>query len=268
MIESGERLFEAQQVGPLRFECSWGEVTLLSWCHPQRQPNQDACLYLDLGEAGLVLAVADGMGGHSQGELAARLTLKALEEKVAEAVEAGNGLRAGVMDGFEAAQARVQSLGSGAGTTLVVATVDGEGMRSFHTGDSMALLLGGRGLVKHQSLDHSPTAYALRAGLIQETELLSHPERHVLLSAIGHPGLQIDVGPAVPLAVRDSLLLASDGLTDNLLNDSIIALATKGPCLESSAALATKARAKMQAGEELGKSDDLTLVLFRPRVKT
>lgn len=268
MSVSAERFFEAEEAGPFTIDSSWGEVTLLSWCHPHRKPNQDACLCLDLKGNGLVLAVADGMGGHSQGELAARLTLEALEDCVVESIRTGGGLRVGVMDGFEAAQAQVHALGSGAGTTLVVATIDGEGMRSFHTGDSMALLTGGRGLIKHQSLDHSPTAYALRAGLIKESEVLAHPERHVLLSAIGHPGLQIDVGPAVPLAVKDSLLLASDGLTDNLLGGAIIRLMKNRAGLKACAALAAKARTKMMDEGGLGKLDDLTMVLFRPRART
>ena len=264
MIQSSERLFEANLNEPIQFASSWGEALVFSQCHPAREPNQDSCLCLDFGAEGLLLAVADGMGGHRQGEVASRMTLEAVEEKVQTALLEDRGMRAGVIDGFEGAQERVSALGSGAGTTLVVATIDQEGMRSFHTGDSMALLLGGRGLIKHQTLDHSPTAYALHAGLIEKSELLSHPDRHVLLSAIGHPGLQIDVKPAVPLAVQDTLLLASDGLTDNLTTDEIVSLTTRGSAAEAIAALAARSRACMLAADESGKADDLSLVLFRP----
>ncbi len=268
MTSVGERLFEANLSSPLQFDCAWGEVQLLCQCHPLREPNQDSCLCLDLGPNGLLLAVADGMGGHRHGQLASRLALESIEEQVIQSLEDERGLRVGVMDGFELAQTRVQDLGSGAGTTLVVATIDQEGLRSFHTGDSMALLLGGRGLIKLQTLDHSPTAYALRAGLIEESELLSHPDRHVLLSAIGHPGLQIDVGPAVPLAVQDTLLLASDGLTDNLTTDEIVRLTSRGTPGEICAILGERSRATMLASDERGKPDDLSLMLFRPNSAT
>jgi serine/threonine protein phosphatase PrpC len=90
----------------------------------------------------------------------------------------------------------------------------------------------------------------------------------VLLSAIGHPGLQIDVGPAVPLAAHDTLLLASDGLTDNLTTDEIVRLTSRGTPGEICAILGERTRATMLASDESGKPDDLSLVLFRPNSAT
>jgi serine/threonine protein phosphatase PrpC len=260
------RLIErAQELGPERIETSGGTVVALSWCHPDRAPNQDALLVLDLEERGMVLAVADGMGGHSEGEVAAELALACLADCVEAAAAEERGLRAGILDGFDRAQREVSALQTDAGTTLVAASVHAGRVRTVHAGDSMALLCGGRGKVKHRTLDHSPTGYALEAGLLAEEDALTHADRHVILSAIGHPDLRTDLGPRLALAARDTLLLATDGLTDNLPTEEVVALARRGAPEQAALALAQRARATMRSEPGgIGKRDDLTLLLLRP----
>lgn len=249
---------------PVVLELGTGQVVVSSRRGPGKKVNQDGALVFER-DGVLVLAVADGMGGHADGEQASRLALASLSTSITLALEDGDELRTGVLDGFEAGHDAVESLATGAGTTLAVATIDHGTARPIHAGDSTVLLCGQRGSLKAQTVDHSPTGYAVQAGLMDEREALEHPERHVVLSALGHAGLRIDVGPEQPIAARDTLLLASDGLTDNLTTGEIVDIARKGPLEEAARTLVERAEARMAGLDDpdLGKPDDLTLVLFR-----
>ena len=91
-------------------------------------------------------------GGQPAGEQAARLALNSLAAAVECALAEGGTLRAGMLDGFEGANEAVSELGIGAGTTLVALELDGGRVRSYHVGDSMALVVGQRGKVKLQTV--------------------------------------------------------------------------------------------------------------------
>jgi serine/threonine protein phosphatase PrpC len=82
---------------------------------------------------------------------------------------------------------------------------------------------------------------------------------------LGAPDMRIEVGSQLPIAPRDTLLLASDGLSDNLRTEEIVALLRTGPLEAACDRLAELARARMHApGEgEPCKPDDLTFVAFR-----
>ena len=178
-----------------------GQVVVVTRRGPGKKVNQDGAMVLHQNGV-LVLAVADGMGGHADGEQASRLALASLSSTVSRTISDGGELHTGVLDGFEAGHDAVESLGTGAGTTLAVVTVDHGTARPIHAGDSVVLLCGQRGKVKAQTVDHSPTGYAVQAGLMDEFEALDHPERHVILSALGHAGLRIDVGAEHNIAAR------------------------------------------------------------------
>jgi serine/threonine protein phosphatase PrpC len=73
------------------------------------------------------------------------------------------------------------------------------------------------------------------------------------------------VGSAIALAPRDTLLLASDGLSDNLHMPEIVECVRKGPLVEVTRELARNARERMESGESgnPSKPDDLTFAIFR-----
>ena len=77
---------------------------------------------------------------------------------------------------------------------------------------------------------------------------MHHEERHVVSNAIGSSEMHIDVGPPVRLAARDTVLLASDGLFDNLLMKEIVAIVRKGPLERVVRDLADGALARMGGG--------------------
>jgi PPM family protein phosphatase len=261
---SGDLFLGCHHEDPISVDLPNGQVVVVSRRGPGKKVNQDGALVFER-DGVLVLAVADGMGGHADGEQASRVALASLPTSIALAMESGNELRTGVLDGFESAHDAIESIGTGAGTTLAVATIDRGTARAIHAGDSMVLLSGQRGSLKFQTVDHSPTGYAVQAGMMDEREALEHSERHVVLSALGHAGLRIDVGSEHDIAARDTLVIASDGLTDNLTTGEIIEIARKGPLLQAAEQLVERAETRMAGLDDtsIGKPDDLTVVLFR-----
>src|SRR5690606_2144872 len=102
-------------------------------------------------------------------------------------------------------------------------------IRPYHVGDSAILLTGQRGKLKMQTIAHSPIGYAVEAGLMREEEAIHHEERHVISNVIGSDQMRIEIGPPVEMARRDTLVLASDGLLDNLLPSEIVGYVRSGP---------------------------------------
>ena len=230
------------------------------------RPNEDAALLASLGREHAVLAVADGAGGEAAGVKASALALKTLAANLKRAANGDVKLREAILAGFEAANAEVSGLGVGAATTLAVAELEGRKVRTYHVGDSGALVVGQRGKRKLQTIAHSPVGYAIEAGVISERQAMSHEERHLVSNMIGSSAMKIEMSSVLELAPRDTLLLASDGLFDNLHADEILEIIRKGPLESVVARLAEKAAGRMEtpAATVPSKRDDLTFVVFRP----
>ncbi|MEQ8231158.1 MAG: protein phosphatase 2C domain-containing protein [Gammaproteobacteria bacterium] len=231
---------------------------------PERDDdNQDALLVLEHGDGTLVAAVADGAGGYPDGGAASARALEAL----ACACRAGAELpaRAAILNGFEAAHAAIKAQGGGAATTLAVIELNGATLRTYHAGDSGIVVCGQRGRLRLQSVSHSPTGYAVEAGLLDAAEALHHEDRHMVSNLLGLEPMSVEIGSPIEMAVHDTALIASDGLYDNLYLAEIIEIMRKGPLDEACAALAERARSRMLeiAPGAPCKPDDLGLVLVR-----
>ncbi len=249
-------------------EIASGEVALFSCRSPGRDgPNEDCAAVLPLGDHACVLAVADGLGGNRAGARASALAIETLEAVLREAHAAQTPLRTAVLDGIERANQAIRALGVGACTTLAAVEVDGDAIRPYHVGDSQILLIGQRGRLKLQTVAHSPVGFAVEAGLLDEGEAMHHEQRHLVSNVLGSPDMRIEVGSQQRIAARDTLLLASDGLSDNLHTDEIIALLRTGSLDAACDRLAELARTRMYApsDSEPSKPDDLTFVAFRGR---
>jgi serine/threonine protein phosphatase PrpC len=242
-------------------------VVYTTRCPEKETPNEDAVALITCGPKTGVLAVADGFGGQPAGEQAARLALQALADAVGRALEAGGTLRAGILDGFEKANEAVTDLGVGAATTLVALEIDDQRTRSYHVGDSMALLVGQRGKLKLQTVSHSPIGYIVEAGWLEEDEALHHEDRHIVSNMVGSPDMRIEIGPSLRLRPRDTLVLGSDGLFDNLPVQEIVELVRKGPLSKVAERLTAECDRRMRSPDQgqPSKPDDLTFVLYRPQ---
>ncbi len=268
----GALLIEAQLSDVASIDFLGGTAAVFSTRSPQKEtPNEDVAAIWPMGPTSGVLAVADGLGGHAGGERASRLAIetiqKTLQEAAASAPENGEpiDLRAAILNGIEAANQAVRELGTGAATTLALVEIQDRTIRTYHVGDSEILVTGQRGKVKLQTIPHSPIGYAVEAGLMEEEEAIHHEARHVISNVIGSDQMRIEMGPPTELAQRDTLLLASDGLFDNLLPDEIIEAIRSGPLDNSVGSLVEAAQGRMATGggPAPSKPDDLTVIAFR-----
>jgi serine/threonine protein phosphatase PrpC len=261
-------------------EIAGGTAAVFSTRSPQKTtPNEDVAAVLPCSPRHGVLAVADGLGGHAGGERASRLTVDTIQQTIHERVMISadpdnEPLRPAILDGIEAANEAVRAIGTGAATTLSLVEIQGHVFRSYQVGDSAILLAGQRGKLKYQTTAHSPIGYAVEAGLLAEEEAIHHDQRHMISNVLGSAEMHVEMGPAIRMAARDTLVLASDGLLDNLLPNEIVELVRTGPLDRAVGQLAAVALERMNAtctvsGENTGatpsKPDDLTIVAFRPR---
>jgi len=268
-IEVGRpRVFQRRDDGEVEVVTTpAGQAAMFSRTGPDKPgPNEDACAVVGYGEDGCVLVVADGVGGERGGSEASRLAVEALVESVCSGARAGLRIRNSILNGIDQANNAVIALGTGA-TTIAVMHIEGRSIRPYHVGDSMVLVVGQRGRIKHQNIPHGPVGYAVEAGLLNESEALHHEERNVVSNVIGAADMRIEVGPRLTIAPRDTVLLASDGLSDNLYSEEIVGGIRIGRLQASTQALADRARRRMlepRPGRP-SKPDDLTLIAFRPK---
>ena len=251
---------------PALFALAGGKAAVFSAACPEGAgANEDAAALIPLDAGSAVLAVADGLGGNPLGDHAASLAVRSLVEALAPAERERSLLRNAILNGIERANEAVAALGGGAATTLTVAEIQEDVVRPYHVGDSVILLVGQRGRIKFQSIAHSPVGFAEEAGLLREREAMAHEERHLVSNVLGSARMRIEIGPALHLARRDTLLLASDGLADNLWRREIAERVRRGTLAESAHRLAADAQRRMLAplAGEPSKPDDLTFVLFR-----
>ncbi len=227
--------------------------------------NEDTVAIVPYGPAAAVLVVADGAGGLPAGKRASLTAVNTLAASLQSAMDKTSLLRTAILNGIEAANIAVLGLANGSATTMTVITIEGRLARSYQVGDSEAIVIGQRGLIKLQTTAHSPTGFAVEAGFLDQREALHHEARHLVSNFIGTTDMRIDVGAAIELDPRDTVFLASDGLMDNVHVDEIIECVRKGPLADAVRRVVDVAgqRMKKARGGQPSKPDDLSLILFR-----
>lgn len=176
----------------------------------------------DAEEGDLMLAVSDGMGGAAAGEVASSTALTCLRdhmlahvermgsasiEELVELVE--QGVQQANQQIFEAAQANKSQKGMGATITALFLRKDTAYL--FQIGDSRAYLLRTGNLVRI-TRDQSFVGHLVEMGTITEEQAARHPQRNVILQALGsNEKLKVDIS-FIPLCAGDFLLLCTDGL--------------------------------------------------------
>lgn len=242
-----------------------GKVVVASHrCPGKESENEDAALLVEFAENHGILAVADGMGGHSGGDRAAAAVIDALTEKCGQWDSADNSVRSLIVDAFESANRQIMDWGIGAGTTVVVAEYIAAAVRIIHVGDSTALLCSNRGRIKHYTVAHAPVAQAVELGIIDEQSALDHAERNIVNNHVGDAEMRVEVGPAMKMAKRDTLTLASDGLFDNLTQEEAVGFLRAGQLVRQSKEMFREVQHRMKGRAEIsGKPDDCTFIVFR-----
>jgi serine/threonine protein phosphatase PrpC len=218
----------------------------------ERDHNEDSLYSSDP-----VFAVADGMGGAQAGEVASGMAIDALRtaqrdgdlpERMVEVVQEANAkIHASAQEDRDR---------SGMGCTLTLAVVEDGEVVLAHVGDSRAYRLRD-GLLEQVTEDHSLVGGLVRLGKLSEEEALTHPQRSVILRALG-PDDEVEVD-VLHEESRDGdvFLLCSDGLT-GMVRDEVIeeTLSTISPLEDALETL-------VECANAAGGVDNITAVAFR-----
>lgn len=251
---------------PETWPLAGGRACVFTRRRPGRETvNEDAAGLIPGAADNGVLVVADGLGGLPAGDLASSLALQHLVEHVAG--QPVDGQREAVLTGLEAANAAVLAGGQGSATTIAVAAIEGDRVRTYHAGDSMIIICGQRGKLKYQTVPHSPVGYAEASGMLDEDDAMFHNERHLVSNMVGTQEMRVEISPLLRLAPRDTLVVATDGLFDNLYVGEIIDLVRIGPLHVAANRLLAGCQERMlQTGNDHPhKPDDLAFILYRRR---
>lgn len=230
-----------------------------------RPRNEDAVLadVLPVGrDFGILLAVADGVGGQGHGDWASRRSVELLREYVAAALAAGSDPQSGLAAAFERVNETLfqeaASLHPGArpATTLAAALVIGETLWWANVGDSRVYLIGPNS-ARQLSSDHSLVAEQVRAGVLTADEAADAPFGNVITRSIGfEPQVAADCGGPIALAPGDVVLLCSDGLYRVVRDEEFASVA-------AFYAADSAARELISMACERGAPDNVSVVIYR-----
>jgi PPM family protein phosphatase len=191
-----------------------------------RPNNEDYCDFAQVDQFGCWV-VADGLGGHNGGEMAAstaahvvieqfranpEISAKALESHIAAAQEK--------ILHLQQQDAALKTMR----TTLVVLISDSRSALWAHVGDSRLYRFQSRGLIS-QTEDHSVPQSLVKAGEITADKIRGHVDRNRLLRSLGEPGTarpSVMTSPA-PLDESDAFLLCTDGFWEHVLEIEMLA---------------------------------------------
>ena len=224
-----------------------------------RSSNQDSFLVLlgkDAPAGGALLAVADGMGGHSAGEVASQMALDLLRyelSKTSSRTEQSLRTAALLANRGVYLESTLDPTLHGMGTTLVAGLLV-EGMLLIcNVGDSRMYLLRS-GVLEQMTRDHSWVSEMVAQGSLTPEQASAHPNRNIITRALGvGEYVQVDV-TRIPLRQGDRILLCSDGL-HGLVNDNTISE------ILSRKSLKRVARELVKLAKRAGGTDNITVIV-------
>jgi len=208
-----------------------------------------------------VFVVADGMGGAQAGEVASRLAVEVFERGLGDDGASASGeemLAARVKE----ANARIHEMSqaeeerAGMGTTITAAHVGEYDVAIAHVGDSRAYRMRADEFVRLTE-DHSLVEEMRRRGQLTAQEADEHPQRSIITRALGPEADVLVDTSSWRGAAGDVYLLCSDGLT------SMVPEVRVGDIVRAASTLREAGRALIEAANEAGGRDNVTVVLFR-----
>ena len=192
-----------------------------------RNHNEDSVTIIKNESEEILMAVADGMGGHKGGEIASSIAITHISKRFADSIKVGdkeeaiNFLKEVVSEAnmllYKYTEDNPESVGMG--TTIVIALLTKDYLLFGNIGDSSGFVIKDKKLYKITS-DHTLVNLLVKSGEITEEEAKDHPRKNVLMRALG---ANITVEMDVFDVERDveAILLCSDGLT-NMLDEKQI----------------------------------------------
>ena len=229
-----------------------GMTTFAASSHAGLKRDHNEDYYRTEAELGLWL-VADGVGGHADGEVAARIVGDTIVQKFSD----GESLVDAILAAHQAVLKEIDSReNSNMGSTVIALKLQGNDYELSWVGDSRAYLYNGN--IKQLSRDHNPVNELLARGAITPQQAAVHPERHVLSQSLG-VSTSVKVRPGRicgTLLPGEQILLCSDGLTDELDDNTIAAT------LAAHTAPEAQVDALIHGALQAGGRDNVTVVLL------
>lgn len=229
-----------------------------------REVNEDRIVIVEDDDC-MLMVVADGMGGHLGGDVAAQILVDTLDKHFRRSKKPIDNPQAFLRLAIETAHTKIVTEAQQHApkidprTTCVACLVQGNSAFWAHVGDSRLYLLRGNRILA-RTIDHSYVEDLFRQGLISESDMLTHPKRSYLTQCIGGPEHLPDIsyGNMDSMDVGDLILLCSDGLWTAISDLELRGLAPH-PQLESGLnELAARAE-----GNSYPLSDNISAVALR-----
>ena len=192
-----------------------------------RERNEDSVNIVKNASGEFLLAVADGMGGHKDGEVASSIALNHISTRFKEISSVGNKEDAirWINDTVKEANALIYKYvslhkeSSGMGTTMVLALLTKSFLLVGNIGDSSGYVIK-NGKLHKVTVDHTLVNLLVKSGELSAEDAKNHPKKNVLMKALGATvDVEMDIFN-VELGV-DGIFLCSDGLTNMLDDESI-----------------------------------------------
>jgi PPM family protein phosphatase len=239
-----------------------------------RKTNEDAFVIADLtsgnvvkeqtivrfqvGERGVLLAVSDGMGGASAGEVASAMVVESMRRSmtIVPSTERSGKLveRAATTANREVWTAARQPGRTGMGATLTALYLHGTAMHIAEVGDSRAYLLRG-GNLQQVTRDQSYAQVLLESGAMTPEQASYAPLQNVILQAMGtKPDVSVALG-RLELRQRDCFVLCSDGLSNSVSAEEMRQVILAAPRMD--AACATL----IELAKQRGGADNITVLI-------
>jgi len=212
-----------------------------------------------------LFVIADGMGGHANGQDASRLAIQTIIEHILPKLlknpnedEYAKLLVAGIQSANLAVHQRNIEQRGDMGTTVTGALVVDNIAYVVNVGDSRTYLYRESDGLKKITNDHSVVASLVEAGIIKPDDIYTHPKRSHIYRSLGEkPNVEVDLF-TVPLQEGDKLLLCSDGLWD-MVRDPKIEDLIKNPASNPSAT----SDSLIQAAFEGGGEDNVSVIVIQ-----
>jgi serine/threonine protein phosphatase PrpC len=217
--------------------------------------------YLSAGQQGLLLAVADGMGGASAGEVASFMAVEGLATKliatagISEMTEwLRDALKATNSDVYRASLENPEYNGMGA--TMTAAIILGPRAIIGQVGDSRCYRIHGDA-IEQVTKDQSYVQAMIDAGIITQEDAARFAYRNVIMQALGVDAEIDPVTSEVTLAAGDHLLLCSDGLSNKVNSDEMFNIVC---CADT---LGDACKQLINLANKRGGEDNITVILAR-----
>lgn len=224
--------------------------------HPgyKRQDNQDRYLIARLAGGEVLAAVADGVGGHTGGAMAAQTAVQSLENNI-------QTHGASLWSAFLAAGRAVEQAAESSpeftdmGTTLTAVLLKKDRLEWSHLGDTR-LYLFRNGVLSCLTRDDTAAQELVEDGHLSIEEARQHPTRHMLYECLGCGDCEPSLGRQKVLP-GDLIMICSDGLHGELTDEQMSSVLVGGDPLES------KANRLIQSALQAGGADNISVVLIR-----